>query len=305
MRERAVPLDRRRRTHLGILRTELRGRPYERFFRWELSPLPEHVEQALRRGAFAAEDVLSRANVNRLLETGYLPLETGYAHLPDGTGHVAVLTHFPDATGEMIDWWFGWHGIETERYKLWHPQAHLFSQARFDRTRTSGLSDRQKYVGNTSYVDEYVGPSIFRLAITFQEPRDFGFAEDRFRDAGVGTAVCARVGFSDRPVDTGYLVHLIRETSQGCEMRSRFWLGEPHVRILPDRNPIDRLLGTRLARRMMMPDRLCRDLLIHCAEEMNHLASFLPALFAQETGRGFACRSTSGPADGRRNRRVR
>ncbi|MDJ0848548.1 MAG: hypothetical protein QNK04_09240 [Myxococcota bacterium] len=286
MREHAVPLARRRRIHLGILRNELRGRSYEKHFRWELSPLPEDVERALRRGEVEADDVLSRANVNRLLDPGYLPLETGYANLPDGTGHVAVLTQFPNATGEMIDWWFGWHGIETERYKLWHPQAHLFCQMRFDRTRVSGLSDRQKYVGNTSYVDEYVGPNVFRLAITFHEPRDFGFAEDSFGEAGVSTAVCARVGFSDRPVDTGYLVHLIRETPQGCEMRSRFWLGEAHVRSLPDQNPIDRILGTRFARRMMMPDRLCRNLLVHCAEEMNHLASFLPDLFAQETASG-------------------
>ena len=40
------------------------------------------------------------------------------------------------------------------------------------------LTDRKKYIGNTSYVDEYVGPQIFRLAIAFHEPREFGLAED-------------------------------------------------------------------------------------------------------------------------------
>jgi hypothetical protein len=184
----------------------------------------------------------------------------------------------------MIDWWFGWHGAETERYKLWHPQAHLFSQMRYERAKLSGLADRQRYIGNTSYVDEYVGPTIQRLAISFHEPRDFGFAEHSFKGAGVSTAICARVGFSDRPIDTGYLVHLIRETPEGCEMRSRFWLGEVHLRNLRERNPIDRVLGSRFVRGLLLPDRLSRDLLIHCAEEMNHLASFLPALFAQETG---------------------
>jgi hypothetical protein len=130
-----------------------------------------------------------------------------------------------------------------------------------------------------------VGPTIFRLRISFQEPRDFGLSEGSFKEARVGTAVCARVGFSDRPVDTGYLIHLVRETSQGCEMRSRFWLGEAHVRGLPKGNPIDRILQARLVRRTMMPRRLSRDLLIHCAEEMNHLAGFLPDLYAQESGR--------------------
>ncbi|MBW2241508.1 MAG: hypothetical protein JRH01_05935 [Deltaproteobacteria bacterium] len=270
--------------HLGILRTELRGKPYERFFRWELDPLPDHVEQVLRQGEAKPSDVLPRSDVNRLLEPGYLPLETGWASLSDGTSHVAVLTRFPGATGEMIDWWFGWHGAETERYKLWHPQAHLFTQLRYERSDVAGLSDRQKYIGNTSYVDEYVGPAIHRLAISFHEPRDFGLAEHSFKEAGVSTAICARVGFSDRPVDTGYLVHLIRETPEGCEMRSRFWIGEVRVRNLREGNPIDRVLGTRFARRSLIPRRLSRDLLVHCAEEMNHLASFLPELFAREAG---------------------
>jgi hypothetical protein len=137
----------------------------------------------------------------------------------------------------MIDWWFGWHGVETERYRLWHPQAHLFAQMRYERTVSTGLTNRERFIGNTSYVDEYIGPSIFRLAITFQEPRDFGLDQDSFGDAGVSTAICARVGFSDKPVDSGYLVHLVRETTDGCEMRSRFWLGEPHLRALPERNP--------------------------------------------------------------------
>ncbi len=284
MEEQRRSLDRGRRVHLGILRNELRGRSYERFFRWEMAPLPEHVEQALQPGEAAPADGLLRADVNRLLEPGYLPLETGYTVLPDGTAQVAALTPFPGATGEMIDWWFGWHGEETERYKLWHPQAHLFSQMRYARTEAPGLTERQRYIGNTSYVDEYIGPLIYRLAITFHEPRDLGLDEHSFKDAGIQTAICARVGFSGTPLDTGYLIHLIRETPEGCEMRSRFWMGDAHFRLLPEGNPIDRVLESRSARRRMIPRRLGRDLLVHCAEEMNHLASFLPALFAQETG---------------------
>ncbi len=266
---------------MGILRNELRGKPYERFFRWEMDPLPKHIEQVLEEGQSNSADVLPRTQVNRLLEPGYLPFENGFARMEDGTAHVAVLTQFPGATAEMIDWWFAWHGDETERYKLWHPQAHLYTEWR-DPRRGQRLTCRQKYVGNTSFVDEYVGPSIQRLAIQFREPKEFGFDEASFEDAGVGTAVCARVGFSDRPVDSGYLIHLIRETSEGCEMRSRFWIGEVHLRVLPEENVIDGLLNRRALRNRILPIRVGRDLFIHCAEEMNHLASFLPQLFAQE-----------------------
>jgi len=284
MPEKAIPLDRRRRVHLGILRRELRGRSYERFFRWEMDPLPDSVEEALRKGESRAGDALPRAEAAQLLEPGYLPLETGWARLADGRVHVATLTRFPGASGAMIDWWFGWHGEETERYKLWHPQAHLYTQMRHPRGAVANLSDRERYLGNTSYADEYVGPEIQRLAISFHEPSRFGLDEASFERAGIQTAVCARVGFTDRPVDGGYLVHLIRETEDGCEMRSRFWLGEAHMRGLPEGNPLDRLLGTRAARGLLLPKRLGRDLLIHCAEEMNHLASFLPELYAQESG---------------------
>jgi hypothetical protein len=57
----------------------------------------------------------------------------------------------------MIGWWFGWHLATTERYKLWHPQAHSFSQPRYDLSTVRDLTDRQRYVGNTSWVDEYTG----------------------------------------------------------------------------------------------------------------------------------------------------
>ena len=283
MQNRELRLPTRRRAHLGLLRTELSGRSYEPFFRWELDALPDSVEEALAHGPADPDSALPRADAARLLEAGYLPLETGYAEMPDGSVFVSALTQFPGASSEMIDWWFGWHGAETDRYKLWHPQAHLFTQWRFERSDDDGRTDREKYVGNTSYVDEYVGPHIHRLAIQFREPGEFGLDVDAFPAAGVGTAVCARTGLNNRPADAGYLLHLIRETAEGCEMRSRFWVGEAHVRFLPQNNPIDRLLATRFARRRLLPRGMGRDLLIHCAEEMNHLASFLPELYAQET----------------------
>ena len=39
-------------------------------------------------------------------------------------------------------------------------------------------------------------------------------------------AVCARPGLLDAPIDVGRMCHFVRDTDYGCEMRSRFWLGE-------------------------------------------------------------------------------
>ena len=70
----------------------------------------------------------------------------------------------------MWDWWFGWHGRDSSRYKLWHPDAHRFSAMAEDRSADRSLDDRQRYVGNVSFVDEYVGGTLHQLAIRFVDP---------------------------------------------------------------------------------------------------------------------------------------
>jgi hypothetical protein len=97
-------------------------------------------------------------NVADLLRPSYLPLETDIARCADGGLGVAVWTARPGTTAEMIDRWFGWHLSRTAHYKLWHPQAHHLAQPRFDLSDVPGLSDRERYVGNISWVDEYIGP---------------------------------------------------------------------------------------------------------------------------------------------------
>ena len=67
-------------------------------------------------------------------------------------------------------------------------------------------------------------------------------------------------------------------------MRSGFWLGE----IVHDFALVDRLLrgvlNSRPMRRLLLSDRMALDLLLHCAEEMNHLARVLPQLHAEMQG---------------------
>jgi hypothetical protein len=88
-------------------------------------------------------------------------------------------------------------------------------------------------------------------------------------------AICARLGSSDLPVDVGWLVHHVRSTADGAEMRSRFWMGGRHVALRTGKSLADRALRPVAAR--LLPDP--RDLTLHCAQEMNHLAGFLPALY--------------------------
>lgn len=266
--------------YLGMRPGDLDGKPYAKYWNPEMAGLSPDVTQALLQSPFSRNEGLPLSDSPRLLEPGSLPIESGFTQLPTGEMYVAVHTPMPGVSGAMIDWWFGWHSDESQRYKLWHPRAHMKAAMKFSTVDKHDLSDRERYVGNTSYVNEYIGNGMQRLAIQFQPPGEFGLDESRFESASVTTAVCANVGLARAPFNFGKLIHLIREKPDGCEMRSRFWLGKLSWRTLPDSHAVNRLLGSRHISRFAASRDLGHDMVVHCAMEMAHLASFLPELYA-------------------------
>lgn len=201
---------------------------------------------------------------NLLLEPGYQALESGTLRLEDGTLHVASRTTMIGCKGRMIDFWFGFLRT-TEQYKWWHPKDHVWCE-------WVGERGTGRYVGGRHRVHEYIGGELAKLEIHFRDPSEY-LDVSRFAEAGVSTAVCARVGPLDAPVKVGHLIHLVRDTDWGCEMRSRFWLG--------DFDPPE-MASTREARMALVPDVLGAGLHKHCNEEMAYLAAFLPKLHAEE-----------------------
>ena len=83
----------------------------------------------------------------------------------------------PGVTAAMWDWWFGWLGGDSSRYKLWCPDANQFIAVGDDSSGDRSLTDRQRYVGNVSYADEYLGGILHRLTIRFVDPARLGFDE--------------------------------------------------------------------------------------------------------------------------------
>jgi hypothetical protein len=202
---------------------------------------------------------------NDLLKPGYLDLESGYTRLPDGQLHVATWTTMPGCKGAMVEWWFGF--LETtEQYKWWHPKDHVWCE-------WTGERGTGRFIGGTHHVHEYIGGELQKLKIHFCDPAAYLDAS-RFSAAGVTASVCARVGALEAPIWVGHLIHLCRDTPYGCEMRSRFWLGDfDPPGAAPDRE----------SRVQLFPDRIGEGLLKHCHEEMTYLAGFLPELHAKET----------------------
>ncbi|MDH4385737.1 MAG: hypothetical protein QE280_09850 [Caulobacter sp.] len=252
--------------------------PFARFFNPVMAPLADHVCAALDRGGVPEALMPGLEGAAENLFGAPPLLEDGFVLTEDGGMRVSIRTAMPGVTPAMIDWWFGWHGDAAAKYKLWHPQAHVHVAWR-DRPPT-GARGRGLYVGQTSVVDEYIGSDLIRGAIQFVPPASLGFTDPSLADDSRATIVCARLGLGDAPVDIGFLAHHVRAVPGGSEMRSRFWMGGRHV---AGRNLAGGLAATLARRVLKLTEGDARALLVHCAQEMPHLAGFLPTLHEEQT----------------------
>ena len=261
------------RIYLGYSDSELASSPYARFFKPDMAPLPAHVREAIAVGLQTVDLMPPIESAPDLQGAGYWPVETGVTISPDHAVRVFVLTHMPGVTPVMWDWWFAWHGSEAQRYKLWHPRAHMHA------AWADGRADLSDYIGRTSRVVEYVGNQRLNLGIRFVHPASLGLDEARLtRDGEV--AICARGSMAGTPMETGWLIHHVRPVSGGSEMRSRFWLAGSNIRPRGMPGPVGALLGRVAAKLAPLTSNMAVELLVHCAQEMNHLAGILPELYA-------------------------
>lgn len=244
--------------------------PFGTYFKPQMAPLPSHVVEALQHGPQAEPTLLAHQDAAGVADPGYQQTENGYGVLEDGSYQVSVRTDMPGVTPAMWAWWFGWHGCDSRRYKLWHPRAHL-SAAWKDGGDGGG------YIGRWSMIHEYIGSAMLSGAIQFVEPSTMGLPAD----SDDAVAVCARLGAGDAPVDVGWFVHHIRSTQGGSEMRSRFWMGGPHIAVRNAPDVASKAVRPIAKRILGNAESSGRNLLVHCAQEMNHLAGFLPELYRE------------------------
>lgn len=209
-----------------------------------------------------------------MLDPGSDGVADGVWRHPDGTLTVACTIPMPGVKAVMWDWWFGWHSLSSARYRLWHPVAHIKSQLAEDRRHLP--VGRPRYLGNVSAVDEFIGSDMTKLAIGFVQPAEFGL--DQGKVDSLGTAICATVALRAERIRHGQLVHLLKDTADGCVMHSRFHLGLFRSE-LPLVGPlVTKLVDRPAMRRKLVNDQVGLALLRHCFEEMHHLAGILPDL---------------------------
>ena len=255
------------------LTDEEKKMPEAKYYNPTFADFPQDVTNALLNGPIDREDVLDFENAADLQNGGYQKVENGYRLLDDDTGYVAVKTDFPGATGDMVYWWFWWHGFKDIRYKIWCPGKHYGVKIKdLFRANNRFLSYRERVENNTIYSTEDVGMGIQTLAIIFVPPEEFGFDPSQFKKQRIEAVICVEVGLmiAGINIDHSYMVHVWRKTPTGLELRSRFWLGKK--------------LQCLWLRQLIFTEKTLRDMLSHCALEYNHLAGFLPEIY-NEFGR--------------------
>ena len=192
----------------------------------------------------------------------------GRERLEDQRLRVTVRSTVPGCSAEMIHWWMGYMRTPAD-YRLWHPEDHEWMD--WDEDYAPG-----RYVGASHLVHERIGGQLQKLRIHFLDAREVLVDPS----LSVDLALCARTGMLRRPLDVGWLVHLVRDVRDGCEVWSRFWLGDVGAR--DARYAASAWLANRgVMRRRLAPDHLGEDLERHCREEMQNFAGFLPELWAK------------------------
>ncbi|PWY73190.1 phloretin hydrolase [Aspergillus sclerotioniger CBS 115572] len=238
-------------------------KPYAKYYNPVVAPISDALVNGLADSPWPSAFTFSVWEAHDYFaRPGYLDLENGYSISSNGTLMITVRSEIPQVTGEQYDWWFGWHSVETARYKLWNPIAHQYSY----RTPFSGNWANQtyteRYIGTTSYIDEYVGNDAAKLSIEFVEPTSLGFNTTAWPELGIETIVIGKVMIGNYSTtafdDVSYLMHQVRRMPNGYrELRSRFFIAE--------NNHGSAQLG--------------HDLAVHRNIEMTHLGAFLPAIF--------------------------
>lgn len=241
---------------------ERNGPLYKYFARDMVEPDPAKYAAVQDPVDFPEE--CSALNIDKLFDPGYLPVELGYGYLPDGCAILANLTDMPGVTVEMFDFWFAWHGLEPMRYKIWNRDQHYYCLTMNPEIANDKSRSLRERLWNTTHdIEEDCNMGKQHIRISFANPADIGFDKEKLAKFD-GTIVCS---------SAGNMVHFLRPTATGCELRTRFFFGYgaengKMVRKLPEGAKFPTLAPVKA-------------LLLHNIKEFTNLAAILPEVYGE------------------------
>ena len=235
--------------------------------------------QLLDQGAMDPKDAIPVENWLDLLTVDrYCKVEYGYCMMPEGYGYIANYSVLPgNITPEMRMWYVRWLNIQSKnlpkgvgniRYKLWNQMDHI-DHGLVNGDMKQGIYTLERL--DMGRLEEEV--AIRSIRHNF-DVRDYGFPEEKYEElqkAGVAITSCWES--FDCPGS-----HLVLSVTRRCplggtETCSREWIGykAENGKIVRDLETPD----------FMLCEQYLRDVQIHNTVEQQHLATFLPELYAE------------------------
>ena len=255
------------------LAADAKSKSYYHFYERELAPVPKEKLAFLSNPWQNDGKGLEYEDRNKIFEPGDLPGEVGLFTLKKGGFQVANKTEFKGCTGEMLQWWFGWHAVDPLRYAIWDPYDHYGLEiSEKDKAYildpNTSIPDKGRNVTHTVLESLAAGAKPDKIIIHFDDPADLGFDKEKIFTDKCSFFVCAHAELGPLNV---IMMHMARDTADGCELRSRFWMGytkEGKVKLPFFLKPI-------VKKKMVA-------LLGHNFTEYANLAAILPEVYAQE-----------------------
>ncbi len=221
-------------------------------------------------------DILESLNNNKITTTKFeskndilidvnLQSEVGYKKMEDGTYLVSMICPMPNITIEMIEWWFWWHPQANERYQVWFPREHFkISYAKKDKKYFT-QQQQPTFCENTQYPKEKIGKVKLPLRIDFISFDTFGFSKELMKKNNIPLIVCGHVGVFKGLIWHTEMAHIFKKTDDGLLLISRFWIGKK--------------LNNPILRKIILKDKIARDMAEHCCIEYRNLVEILPELY--------------------------
>ncbi len=256
------------------IREEDKAKAYYKYYDQGIaSPTDEQMKMVFASGHEA--NLVSVHDRPQLLEDDVFPAEFGYYPLEEGGLLCAGNVPMPDVTGEMLYWWFAWHGLDPFRYAIWDPEDHfgtVLNETGRERALDPSIPMEEKTWGATHTVQESIGGPAQEIEIAFQNPKDMGFDPSKIGEFLV--TANAKLGEMKVPV---IMDETLKDVNGVKTFMARFWIGynfvegeakcfAPVTRILPKEE------WTMIA----------KGLLAHNIKEFTNLNRVLPKVYLEE-----------------------
>lgn len=262
-------------------------RPFAKYY-YDVIPEPDPHHYSMMDEPCDPDKALYPENRSDLLNPGNLDIETGWCILKNGGGFIANKIVYPNITAEMIDWWFAWHPLEDLRYRIWYPPQHgglTVSPENRKRLLDDRIPYSERNWGVVHHVTEDTNTGMDNIDIHFMSPKDFGFDMTRWKKPNVATFAGGigwrvAVNKTDESITApAIMCHFFRETKEGLEHRTRFWLGYRFV---------DGQTELSLPPGVSVPAAEVQGLARHNICEYTRFRDFLPKIYAELGGKSIA-----------------